>query len=392
MVHTQRIMLSLLIAHTIATTDLMAESNLHTKDTKIVSHQAENSESVSSEKVDKSSEKNIPEKSVSSIFSEKEIAEMEFVFENSPKEAQHIVNHLQDPTYFPMSENYRSVIFVGEPETDTTIMANAIAYKMSQSGWKYQFLSHQTLQSNPTFSRRDEDETISNLQRKLERSVASGKPTIVVIDGLHNLLENREVRRHGIDEKNILWTFLDAQKNNDKFFLIVTMHNTDKLPKLYKEKILFDCIHFEALKDPNIQNQVFRNILKNNNIKVDGEVSDNFLIEQFQKAGFCRQDLHKLAMKVCRITKMNNPEISNDMVIKKASISQAVNELIHLKKVMNYESKDETYEKQQERHHQERMSLQKKFHDEQKLLYKEAQKQKKNQFEEALITIASLRR
>lgn len=386
MVHAQKIMLPLLITHTIAATSLITESNLHSKDTKIVSHQAENPESVSS---DKSSEKNIPEKRVSSIFSEKEIAEMEFVFENSPKEAQHIVNHLQDPTYFPMGENYRSVIFVGEHGADTTIMANAIAYKMSNNGWKYKFISHETLQSNAKLSRRYVNPTTTNnFQNELEESITSGEPTIVVVDGLHNLLENCEIRHHGIDEKaTILWAFLDQQKNNDKFFLIGTMHNIDKLPKLYKEKFLFDCIHFEALKDPNIQNKVFRNILKKNNIKVDGEVSDNFLIEQFQKAGFCRQDLHKLAMKACRITKMNNPEISDDMVIKKASISQAVNELIHLKKVMNYDSKDETYEKQQERHHQERMSLQKKFHDEQKLSYKEAQKEKKNQFERALIAL-----
>jgi hypothetical protein len=73
-------------------------------------------------------------------LSQEEKEELEFVFQNSPIEAQYITNHLQDPDFFSDNQDYRSTIFVGEPGTGKTTMAKAIAYKMSQHGWEYKIM------------------------------------------------------------------------------------------------------------------------------------------------------------------------------------------------------------------------------------------------------------
>src|SRR5579871_5874826 len=73
-------------------------------------------------------------------LSKEEIDELELVFEHSPKRAQAIVKHLQDPHYFPHNRDYRSAYFVGEPGSGKTTMARAIVYKMSKKGWNHKFI------------------------------------------------------------------------------------------------------------------------------------------------------------------------------------------------------------------------------------------------------------
>ena len=75
------------------------------------------------------------------VFSEIDIEEMKLVFKTSPKEAQFIIKYLQNPTFFELTQDYRSATFVGEPGSGKTTMAKAIAYHMSLQGWEYKFLS-----------------------------------------------------------------------------------------------------------------------------------------------------------------------------------------------------------------------------------------------------------
>ncbi len=120
---------------TIITTSLATENN-HNKNTNIPTlYKPKKLEEILGDQENDSLEENPQRKNQSPIFSEKEITAMETVFKSSPEEAQYIINHLQDSTYFPMSENYRSVIFVGEPGTGKTTSAKYIIHKMSQNGW-----------------------------------------------------------------------------------------------------------------------------------------------------------------------------------------------------------------------------------------------------------------
>lgn len=368
MSYMQQTLFSLFIINTMLITSVAAQSNFPPKDPKIAPlYGSKNPKTNTPESKDESSEENSEEKNESFIFSEKDIVEMEMVFKSSPIEAQYIVNHLQDPTYFPMSENYRSAMFVGEPGTGKTTLAKAIIYKMSQKGWDYKFLL------SPELLGEYRNGTARKLKKELKASVSSGKPIIIVVDELHRLLENSESKHHDTDSTaGALWTFLDTQKGNKNFFLIGTMNRSDKLPKPYKSRILFNCIDFPIMTDPTIQSQTFRTIFKNNNIKIDSQVTDAFLIEEFQKMGpSAGRYLENLAAQVCKITKMNNPQISGSMTIEKASISQAIHQFITLKSVLKYDLEEETDEQRQERHHQENINLQKEYHAEQRLLHKE---------------------
>jgi len=296
----------------------------------------------------------------SDIFSETEIEEMETVFESSPKEAQCIVNHLEDPAYFPLNENYRSAIFVGEPGSGKTIMAKAIAYKMAQHGWKHKIISSTSLLS------KYRNQTAIRLQKELEAIAASNEPTVIVIDELHRLLENSESKYHDTDATaTALWTFLDKQKGNNKFFLIGTMNRVHKLPKPYKSRILFDCIDFTLISDSTIKNKTFRKILTSKNTRINEEVTDEFLDKELEKMGPCTaRDLQNIAAVICRINGEKTPDAASITMIKETSISQAVSKYIDIKTKMQYDLEDETDEQRQNRYHNENIKLQKLLHKE----------------------------
>ena len=168
-------------------------------------------------------------------FDDLEIKEMEFVFVRSPKEAQCIVNHLQDPSYFPLNQDYRSIIFVGEPGTGKTVMAKAIAYKMLKHNWEHKFLP------STSFLKGHRNQTAILLQKELEAIQKSKKPTILIIDELNLLMENSESKHHDTDTTaKVLWTFLDQQKGNKDFFFIGTMNRINKLPKAFKSRIILN--------------------------------------------------------------------------------------------------------------------------------------------------------
>lgn len=193
-----------------------------------------------------------------------EIAELELVFEHSSKKAQVIVNHLTDCDYFPYNGDYRSAYFVGEPGSGKTTMARAIAYKMSKQGWDYKFIGSTELLGEYR------NQTARQLKKELQKVVASKKPTIVVIDGLHRLLENTESKHHDTDmAATALWLFLDKQRNNENFFLIGTMNRITKLPKPFKDRILIDVIKFPSIDDAKVKNLLFRQTITSYNMSFD---------------------------------------------------------------------------------------------------------------------------
>jgi AAA+ superfamily predicted ATPase len=310
------------------------------------------------------------------LLSETEIVEMEMIFEHSPQEAQEIVHHLQDPFYFTANEEYRSAFFVGEPGTGKTTMARAIAHKMSQAGWNCKFLSSTQLLGN------FRNQTAIRLQQELESAVSSNKPTIIIIDELNRLLENTDSKHHDTDATaTALWTFLDRQSNNKNFFFIGTMNRINKLPKPFKDRIISDYIEFEFPTDPTIKSNIVRRNLTTQHTQIDPEVTDEFLCKELEKMGPCSgRNLKKISNAVCRVQKMDTPNTSSPLVIKKAVISKVVNDFIHRRKKIEYDLKEETDEERQERYHNESINLQKKYHEEQMRFQKENQDMQERHF------------
>jgi AAA+ superfamily predicted ATPase len=288
-------------------------------------------------------------------FNEVDIKEMTFVFAKSPKAAQCIVNHLQDPLYFPLNENYRSAIFVGEPGTGKTATAKAIAHKMAEKGWEYKFIP------STLFLGEHRNKTAILLQNELEAIKKSKKKTILIIDELNLLMENSESKNHDTDATaKALWIFIDQQKDNKDFFFIGTMNRANKLPQAYKSRIIFDYIKFPLIHDIQFKTEFIRTTLTTQKTELDAEVTDAFLNKELEKMGSCSgRDLKNISSAICRTNKMNFPAASAStnappvMVIKKAAIITAIDQYVKNKIELDYDIKEETDEERQNRHHKE---------------------------------------
>ena len=171
MPHTHRIIFLLLcvVSSTIPNSDIKTSPS-------------DNSENPEKTIENKDINKTFHQKKNPKIFTEQEIAEMESVFKNSPKKAQHIVDYLENPTHFSDNEDHRLAIFFGDSESDSKDMAEVIAYKMYKQGWNIKFFS-----SNSFFGK-NSDHTAIKLANALNSIETSDEPTMLVFDDLNQLL------------------------------------------------------------------------------------------------------------------------------------------------------------------------------------------------------------
>jgi AAA+ superfamily predicted ATPase len=292
----------------------------------------------------------------SELLTEDDIAEMEMVFKAAPIEAQIIVKHLKDPMYIPINNDYRYAIFFGEPGSGKTTTAKAIGHKMSKKGWNYKIIS------SAKFLGENRNQTAIYLQKELEAIVASGKPTIIIIDELNNLLENADSKHHDTDTtSSALWTFLDSQHNNKNFFLIGTMNRISKLPKPFKDRIIFESIEFSLTNNAKAQSFLLRKLLTTNRTQLDKEITDDFLNNELKKMGACGgRNIKNMATAICAINRINDDSNVFPLIIKKESIAKAISRYSEFKEKSQYNKIEETDEEREERHHKENIALQEK--------------------------------
>lgn len=291
-------------------------------------------------------------------LSEEEIDELESAFEHSPKRAQAILKHLQDPHYFPHNRDYRSAYFVGETGSGKTSTARYIVYEMSKKGWNHKFIGSTELLGEYR------NQTAIRLRQELEVAVASKKPTIVVIDELHRLLENTESKHHDTDTAvTAFWLFLDKQRNNKNFFLIGTMNRSNKLPRPCKDRILVDTIKFSTIDDSKVKNALFRRMILSHNMSFDSAVTDEFLDTELAKIGPCTgRKIHKMSKLLFQMQRIESEGEDLPNVVDKEILTKSVALYVELQNDMDYDFVEETDEERQNRHHRENINLQKQHH------------------------------
>ena len=282
-------------------------------------------------------------------FSKNEIEEMEMVLEAAPLKAQLIPQHLENPDILPGCEDFRSAYFIGAPGTGKTIAAKAIAYKMSQKGWNYKFISSTKLVEGYR------NQTSIRIENELEHLMASGKPTIIIIDEISRLLEYADKENHDTGmSATAIWSFLDRQLRNPNFFLIGTMNSAEKLPEPFKNRIMSQSIQFEVNVNPELKIKHLRKRLTNKFCSLHEEVTDEFLKNELKKIDSCYgRSLIHLATLVVMQERINTNE--PHLIITKKSITNGINEYLSNEKMLKLNVKIETDEERQERHHRENM-------------------------------------
>lgn len=291
-------------------------------------------------------------------FDEDEIEEMEMVLEAAPLKAQFIPKHLEDPNFFPGCEKFRSAYFIGAPGTGKTIAAKAIAYKMSQKGWDYKFISSTELVEGYR------NQTCVHIREELEGIISSGKPTLIIIDEISRLLENADSKNHDTDmSATALWSFLDKQLKNPNFFLIGTMNSAENLPQPFKNRINSNSIPFLSKASPELKIKHLRKKLTNENCSLHKEVTDEFFKSELEKVESCYgRGLIHLVTHILMLHKIHTNETPS--VITKKSITNGINEYLLNEEMLKSNKKTETDEERQERHHQENIALQNQHHKE----------------------------
>lgn len=296
------------------------------------------------------------EDDVQPVLSKERLDEMAYVFSQAPEEAQMIVNHLKDPTYFE-DEEYRSAIFVGEPGTGKTTTALAIGHKMMvESGWKYKMLDC------GAFLGKFRNQTAIKLRQYLRSIIALRVPIILIIDELNRLLEHAQSEHHDTDTtSSVLWTFLDAQSGNNQFFFIGTMNAITKLPKPYKDRILFEYITFAGITDDLKRAQALRYYLTRGKAQLDAAITDQVLVELLKDVNNSSGRLLKrMAGLIKRLYRKGKQQGSEVMLITETLIKQAAKEFAKRKKAIEYNHEEETEAQRQERLHKKTLDLQEK--------------------------------
>lgn len=194
------------------------------------------------------------------IFTEKDIAEMKIAVENSPKKALHIVDQLENHAYSPYNLDNRLAIFFGDAESNSKRMAQVIAYRMYKQGWNIEVFCGESLFG------KNSDHTAIKVANALNNIETLNKPTLIVFFDLDQPLgyhQNQYRDPDSIDTKplfashnkdhhypeltNIVFlNFLIKQRSNEKFFLIGTMKDIQKLPQDTKNRIIMNIIEFPS--------------------------------------------------------------------------------------------------------------------------------------------------
>lgn len=135
------------------------------------------------------------------------------------------------------------------------------------------------------------------------------------------------------------------------------MNRIDKLPKPFKSRMHADYIKFFYISDPDMQQKTLRKYFAKTTLKLDAEVTDDFLRTEFAKMGPCSGRILKRMFWMT--SKIQRREEDGPITsIKKSDIKDAINELIERNEEMGYNQTEETDEERQERYHNINSGLQ----------------------------------
>ena len=262
--------------------------------------------------------------------------EMMDSYNGAPDKAQMVAEHLKqsrDPVL-------RAAFFVGPPGTGKTTTALAIPHL---AHWYFDPINAGDILS------RYRNETKDRLALHFKRALNSGKKVVVIIDEINRLLENFKSKKHDSDATaSFIWTFLDSQRRNDRFFLIGTMNHDDKLPEPFKNRKGGTTVYFKRFS-PDKQREIFKKKIVSPQLELDPAYKDEEIDSFIKILGeelidFSPRDYENLRFELALSNLISRNEESGKYIIKKENLDAALKGVVQTYNTSRYGHEELTEE------------------------------------------------
>ncbi len=190
------------------------------------------------------------------------ISDMELAYKYAPSEVHKIVKHLKDPEYLN-DEKFRYAFFIGKHGVGKSTLAKAVAFK---SEWMPKYFVPSD------FEEKGRNATSHKIINTLDTIVGQDVETVIILDELNQLLKHYDSEHYDTDATSkALWTFLDKQDGNKKFFLIGILDRADKLPPHIKSRMLARGIIINPPQTAEFRKELFLEKLLTSRVKLSEE-------------------------------------------------------------------------------------------------------------------------
>lgn len=279
------------------------------------------------------------------------VNDLEMVLKNAPRDAKIIIKHLQNPEYLDRPK-FRSSFIVGPSGVGKTVLAKAIAHKVSvlKTPWQYEYISSRA------FVGRYRNQTLVNLRSYLDKIAAIEEPTVLIIDQLNKILDYPNSAADDTSgNSSVVCSFLDKQEYNENFFFIGIMDRATELSKTLKSRILMRCLFIEEPTNSEFKRIIFTSKCINAHTQLHSEVTNEWLTNFLAQApSIIGRNFRGLSLQVKEIIEKENQneEIAQ---ITKNHLERALIDYVAAKKDIEHIDPYEAHEDTLERRHKEKL-------------------------------------
>lgn len=266
-------------------------------------------------------------------------------FQAAPPKLKAIVEFLKNRERVNRPE-YNCHFITGHPGVGKTTVAKAIPF---MAKWQCVFRTASELEGT------GRNQASEKLLALLNAVITKNKNSVVIIDEINQLLENAESENHDTaSTSKSLWTFLDKQHGNKKFFLIGTLNRMEKLPQQIKSRVLGQSTKMVMPKSESFITDLIMSEFNRSKVIVTFRLNGSALktIQDTVKPKSIR-DVQQF-VNSCVMGALADAGPTDEVRVHQGHIYDAMREIEEMKKDMKYEEQIDTDE---ERRHKENIQM-----------------------------------
>lgn len=277
--------------------------------------------------------------------------QLENCYKRAPEKVQLLIQRLQNDRFMSKTQ-FRGSFFIGEPGTNKTLNAFAVAYKVRK---KFDC----SVIHCPELTAKGRGSTTELLNEKIKQALEpeEGREefgTLLIFEEGDQLFEHAADPHFDTGTSSRAFnTLFNKTINNKKVYSIITVNNCETFSEPLKERILINGIIFKTLAKDEEKIDAFLQQLDIRDMKRHADCSDEFLQEQFRTLeGWSGRNYEALVNQASFYAQKDQNDLDN-IIISKDHIIAALTDIQELKKVTKNGIEVETDLKQRERHFKE---------------------------------------